>query len=224
MILILPVVGTCGTLELESGAIVNSSTDAQLTINGASSAWSNEDGTFNAGNSTVIFTNPDATMDGTTNFYNLTLNSGAAIILSTGSVTRIAGALSNNGILRAAFLPNTIEYNGTDQTIINPNGLTTGYYNLILSGSGTKTMPASALNIAGDFSLSGTVSTTAANAMTLSGNVTIGNGTTFSTGDYEHAIEGNFTNNGTFSSMAGCNLLLNGSVAQSIDGNNYNRL
>ncbi len=46
--------------------------------------------------------------------------------VTTGSVTRIAGTLTNNGILRAAYTPNTIEYNGTDQTVINPNGLSSG--------------------------------------------------------------------------------------------------
>ncbi len=214
----LPIISTCGTLELENGAILNASTDAQFTINGASGAWSSEDGTFNAGNSTVIFTDPDALIDGTTNFYNLTLNSGAAIVLSTGSVTRIAGALSNNGILRAAFLPNTIEYNGTDQTIINPNGLTPGYYNLILSGSGTKTMPSDGLSIIGDFSMAGSATTTAASDLAISGDFNLGTGTTFTTGSLDHLLRGNFTNNGNFIASVGDTIEFSGTGAQYIDG------
>ena len=215
---VLPSFSTCGTLELENGAILNAYADAQLTLNGASSAWSSEGGTFNAGNSTVIFTNPDATIDGTSNFYNLTVNSGAAIILSTGSVTRIAGSLTNNGILRAAFLPNTIEYNGADQTIINPNGLTPGYDNLILSGSGTKTMPSDCLNISGDFSMAGSANATAASNLDISGDFTLGTGTTFTTGSLDHLLGGNFTNNGIFIASVGDTIEFEGSDVQYIDG------
>ena len=78
---VLPPFTACGTITLKSGAILNSGTDSQLTLNGSSGVWSNEGGTFNAGNSTVIFTNPNATINGTTDFYNLTLNSGAAMII-----------------------------------------------------------------------------------------------------------------------------------------------
>ena len=104
-------------------------------------AHGSNNGIFNPGTSTVVFTNALATISGTTNFYNITLNSGAGLTLESGSIMRIAGTITNNGTLHAALNPNTIEYNGANQTIINPNGSIPGYYNLILSGSGTKTMP-----------------------------------------------------------------------------------
>lgn len=214
----LPAIGTCGTMTLENGSILNAETDAVLTLNGASGVWSNQGGIFNAGNSTVIITHADATLIGTTDFYNLTIDYDAALLLTTGSITRIAGVLSNNGILRAVFMPNTIEFNGADQTIINPNGMTAGYHNLILSGSGTKTLPATALNIYGNFSTSGTVTANASEAMTIAGNVTIGEGSQFVPGSFDHSIAGNIENNGSFNAATGSTISLIGTTAQSVTG------
>ena len=67
---------------------------------------------------------------------------------------RIAGAVTNNGVWRTVIGGNsTVEYNGGDQTVIIPNTSTNRYYNLILSGTGVKTLPATAMNIAGNFSV-----------------------------------------------------------------------
>jgi hypothetical protein len=214
----LPSTGTCGTLTLENGSILNAETDAILTLNGASGVWSNLGGIFNAGNSTVIITHADATFNGTTDFYNLTIDYDAALVPTTGSITRIAGVLSNNGILRAAFMPNTIEFNGANQTIINPNGMTAGYYHLILSGSGTKTLPGTALNIYGNFSNSGTVTANASEAMTIAGNVSIGESSQFVPGSFAHSIAGNIENNGSFNAATGSTISLIGTTAQSVTG------
>lgn len=214
----LPAFATCGTLTLEGGSILNSEPGAELTLNGTSGAWSNQGGIFNAGSSTVIITHADATLNGTTNFYNLSIDFDAALLLTTGSITRIAGVLSNNGILRAVFMQNTLEFNGADQAVINPNGMTAGYYHLILSGSGTKTLPASALNIYGNFSTSGTTSATASGTMTILGNATIGEGSGFAPGVFAHSFAGNFENNGIFNVSTGSTVLFNGSAAQSVTG------
>ena len=80
--------------------------------------------------------------------------------------------------------------------------LTPGYYNLILSGTGTKTLPSTGLNIAGDFSMAGSATTTAASNLNITGDFTLGTGTTFTTGVFEHEIGGNFTNNGTFKPLS----------------------
>jgi hypothetical protein len=131
---------------------------------------------------------------------------------------RIGGTMTNNGIWPAAGLTNaTIEYNGADQTVLNPNGVTPGYDNLILSGSGTKTMPGSALSMSGDFSMSGTTSTTAGAAINTAGSFTVGANTTFITGAYTHTIGGDFSNSGTFTAT-GSTITLNGTVAQAIGG------
>jgi hypothetical protein len=207
-----------GRLTLESGGILNSADSSVVTISGSSGAWSNDGGTFYAGTSTVVFTNPIATVSGVTDFYNVTIDSGAGLTMGSGSIMRIGGTMTNDGIWPAAGLTNaTIEYNGADQTVLNPNGVTPGYDNLILSGSGTKTMPGAALSIGGNFSMSGTASTTAGAAMSIAGSFTVGSGATFTTGAYTHTIGGDFSNSGTFTAT-GSTITLNGTAAQAIGG------
>jgi hypothetical protein len=215
---ILPSFTEIKSLRMEANAILNSGLDAELTINGSGGAWSNFGGTFNHSSSNVIFTNADATMSGTTNFYNVTIVDAGGLIPASDNIMRIANALTleGTGVLRAAFLNNTIEYNGANQTVINPNGLTPGYYNLILSGSGTKTMPITALSILDNLSLSGSASVTAAADITVGGNATFGLGTTFNLGSYNHSFAGNITNNGGTIAPATSTLTLNGSVQQTI--------
>ncbi len=218
---ILPIspAATVKTISINNGGILDGNTSTTLTIVGSTGAWFNI-GTFNAGTSTVKFTNANATMADPTNFYNVTIANGAALTPQTDNFMRISGALTleGTGILRAALLPNTIEFNGADQTIINPNGLTTGYYNLILSGSGTKTLPATALSIAGDFTTSGTSSTTAIAEITVGGNFTIDTNATFNTGAFNHYIGGNFDNNGIFTTSSGNTITMNGNINQIILG------
>ncbi|MGB5032455.1 MAG: hypothetical protein WBO76_10095, partial [Saprospiraceae bacterium] len=91
---------------------------------GNNGAWNNL-GTFNANSGKVIFTNEGATISGTTNFYDVTIASGATLVVESGTIMRIAGTMTNNGIWRAALnADNTVEYNGTSQTVLNPNGHT----------------------------------------------------------------------------------------------------
>ncbi|MEI6346906.1 MAG: T9SS type A sorting domain-containing protein [Bacteroidota bacterium] len=214
---LLPDSAVLKTIIINVGGILDGGTSTLLTVTGSTGAWLNM-GSFNAGTSTVIFTHANATMADPTNFYNLTIATGAGLTPENGNVMRIAGTLTNNGTLRAALLPNTIEFNGTNQTIINPNGLTQGYYNLILSGNGFKTLPATNLSIAGDFTLSDSVSTSAASSLTVNGNFAIGVGTSFETGVYNHLISGNFDNNGTFTATSGGTITMNGASAQTIFG------
>ena len=219
---------TVKTIRIMANGLLEGSTSTTLTVAGNVGAWLNE-GNFNAGTSTVRFTNANATMADPTNFFNLTVADGASLTPGTNNIMRIAGALTleGTGILRAALLPNTIEFNGTNQTIINPNGLTPGYYNLILSGSGTKTMPGTALNIADDFILTGTATATAASALTIGGELEIQAGATFATGAYDHTVAGHFDNSGTFTATTGTTITLNGTAMQNIYGGsviNFERL
>ncbi|MGB4848502.1 MAG: hypothetical protein WBP41_11320, partial [Saprospiraceae bacterium] len=207
------------SMTIQSGGIVNALAASMITLKGGAGAWSNTGGTFNASTSTVIFTNAAATISGITNFFNVTIDPTAALINQTGSITRIAGAMINNGTWKAALNPdNTVEYNGVNQTVLNPNGTTPGYYNLILSGSGTKTMPGTAMSIAGDFSMAGTASATALAALTIKGGLILGSGTTFITGALSHAIGGNFTNNGATFNATGSTITFNGLISQTIGG------
>ncbi len=224
----LPSSTTIGSITIQAGGILNGGTSTALTLDGGTGAWDNM-GTFNAGTSTVIFTNSAATMSDPTNFYNVTISDGASLTLGTDNTIRIEGilSLSSTGILNAASNHNTVEYNGADQTVVSPNGSTAGYHNLILSGTGTKTMPVTALSVFGDLSTAGSASVTALSALTIAGNVKIGAGSTFITGSYTHAIGGNFDNDGTFTSGSGNTIAMNGALAQTITGSqpsNFDKL
>ncbi|MCX6163832.1 MAG: T9SS type A sorting domain-containing protein [Ignavibacteriae bacterium] len=215
----LPGIAEIKSLTIEAGGILNSDVVSQLTINGGNESWSNAGGVFNAGTSTVIFTNAAITISGVTDFFNLTINSGAGLTMGDGSTLRIGGTLTNNGTWNVATLMhNVVEYNGGNQTVLNPNGLTSGYHSLILSGNGTKTMPGTALNLDDDFFVSGTTTVTAAAPLTIAGDVTIGNGSSFITGNYDHSIGGSIDNNGNFTASTGYTITMNGSSAQSVLG------
>jgi hypothetical protein len=196
-----------GRLTLQSGAILNGSAGSVVTVSGAGGAWSNNGGTFNASTGEVIFTNAAATISGATNFYDVTINPGADVTMGSGGTMRIGGTMTNNGTWRAAQLSGTtVEYNGASQTVLNPNGATPGYDNLILSGSGTKTLPAANLDLRGDFTNNGITVGVALNTITLKGSTgaqTIG-GTTATT-----------FNNLTIDNSAGATI---SSVSPTIDG------
>jgi autotransporter-associated beta strand protein len=217
----LPASTSLGSITIQSGGILNAPAGTPvLTISGGAGAWNNS-GTFNPANSTVVFTSAAATMSGTTNFYNLTVNDGATLSPGTNCIMRIAGtiSLSSTGILNAIGNHNSIDYNGSDQTVINPNGSTTGYYNLTLSGSGTKTMPSSMMTVSGDLTTSGTASATAGNVLIIAGNVLLGAGTTFDPSTFTHTVSGNWTNNGaTFLPTAGTIIFNSTTIDQVING------
>ncbi|MBM2824991.1 MAG: hypothetical protein HW402_655 [Dehalococcoidales bacterium] len=209
---------TAGRLTINSGGILNAPASSNFTLSGGSGAWMNS-GTFNASTGTVTFTSVNATVAGTTDFYNVTVNSSAELTLGSYTVMRIGGTITNNGMWHVNLLPTTtVEYNGGSQTVLNPNGETAGYRSLILSGSGTKTMPGTALTINDNFSMSGTPSATAGAAINTTGNFTVGSGTSFTTGANSHAIGGDFSNSGTFTATSGGTVTFNGTAAQTISG------
>lgn len=215
---VLPSITDIKSLTINTGGVVNSVAAAQLTLQGTN-AWSNHGGTFNANTSNIIFNNAAATISGTTNFYNLTINSGKSLSMTEDCNIRIAGAMVNNGTWNTlASGLSFVEYNGASQTIVNPNGAIAGYSNLILSGSGTKTLSSALGNIYGNFSLADTVTSTAASALTIGGNVSIGQNATFNTGNFDHSIAGNFDDSGTFNAASGHTISLNGTSPQSILG------
>ncbi len=104
-----------GKLDIQAGGVLNAPANSQFTINGGAGAWINN-GTYNpgTGNSAVIFTSPDATIAGSTNFNNITVNSGAALRPLTNSYMRIAGIFTNNRSVFFGTIKNTVEYMGTN--------------------------------------------------------------------------------------------------------------
>jgi len=214
---VVPTVTQVKTILIEEGGILNAVALAQLTIDGVS-AWKNH-GIFNANTSTVVFNNTGSTISGITNFNNVTINTAKALFMTDGCIMRIAGAMVNNGTWNTVVSGFTfVEYNGAAQTIVNPNGSTPGYHNLILSGSGTKTMPALLNTIYGNLNLVNAVTATAASAFGVSGNLVIGAGATFGSGNFNHAVKGDFDNSGTFTAAAARTITLNGTAPQSILG------
>ncbi|NVO03092.1 MAG: T9SS type A sorting domain-containing protein, partial [Bacteroidetes bacterium] len=217
---ILPASTSIKTLTLSNGAILNGGTSTTLTVTGSSGAWYNDGGVFVPGTSTLVFTHTNATISGINSFNNLTINTGAALTTEPSSVTKIAGTMTNNGLWHTVVSgQTTVEYNGADQTIVVPNPATNRYCNLVLSGSGIKTLPSSAMTITCDLKISGTASAVGKANININGSLIIESGATFETGAFNHNIAGNLTNDGTFTATSGSTLTMCGSnSAQFIEG------
>jgi hypothetical protein len=141
-----------GSLNIDAGGILNAPTNSQFTINNGAGAWINN-GIYNpgAGTSTVIFTSADATIAGSTNFNNITINSGATLRPLTDNVMQIAGTFTLNGSFSSGAIENTVIYSGTNQTVVNPNTGLLAYHNLIINGTGA--IFPSSLNITDNLTL-----------------------------------------------------------------------
>jgi hypothetical protein len=98
----------------------------------------------------------------------------------TGGVTQGATGTLNIGgtsgitTLTATNSGNTVNYTGAAQTVHTGN-----YFHLTLSGSGAKTLQVGTTTIGGNLTLRGTATTATVGALTVTGNLDIGNGTTF---------------------------------------------
>jgi autotransporter-associated beta strand protein len=171
------------SITIENGAVLNGAPGTTLTIkggiqnNGGIGSWINQ-GTFNASTSEVIFdfvrgANAEtATISGATNFYSVRTTSGTFVEITSGAIVGIAGTLTNAGTIDAISSLNTVIYNGAgNQTIINPNGGITGYYNLTLSTTGTLSWPdPNNMNIRGNL-INNKSGLTIPGTITLNGNV-----------------------------------------------------
>lgn len=156
---------------------------------------------------------------GTLDLSSFTINrsaSGGTLTVSNGAFLKIGGTntFPTNYATHTLGATGTVEYNGTNQTVTVES-----YGHLTLSGSGTKTMPGSAMTIAGNFAMAGTASATAAQALTVNGNFTLGANTTFGAASYSHIVKGNLSNSGTFTASTST-FTLNGTSAQTIGGSN----
>ncbi|MDX6447047.1 MAG: hypothetical protein QOH71_4121 [Blastocatellia bacterium] len=156
---------------------------------------------------------------GTLDLSSFTMNrsaSGGTLSVSNGATLKIGGTntFPTNYVTHSLGATSTVEFGGAAQTVT-----TESYGHLTLSGSGIKTMPGSAITIAGNFSTAGTVSATAAQALTVNGNFTVGSGTTFGAASFSHVVKGNFSNSGTFNASTST-FTFNGASTQSIGGSN----
>jgi hypothetical protein len=187
-----------------------------ININNGNVSWNNA-GEFEAGTSKVYFKNADAAIAGSTDFYDVEIPATYKLSMIDGSRMGIENTLTVSGTFNTSFYGNTtVEYNGAAQTIVNPDN--NEYSTLILSGSGAKTLPGSLTKILADFEMDGTASTTGTVGLTIDGNMSIASGATFSTGAYDHVLDGNFENNGTFNASSGYSFTFNGNASQLIAG------
>lgn len=188
------------------------------------------------GNLTV--TCPAVCTNGTLDLSTFTADrtaAGGTLSVGAGATLSIAGTntFPANYSVHTLNATSIVNYAGAAQTVTAES-----YGNLILSGSGTKTMPAAAFTVATDFlmqgtatatsgntisvgrdfTMSGTATFTAGNALTVARDFTLGAGTTFNAGTSTHNVGRNFTNNGaTFSASTGA-FNFNGSSAEVIGG------
>jgi hypothetical protein len=139
-------------------------------------------GSLTASAGTATFTGT-STLSGTANLFNTTIN-GTSLQLSANSILGVAGALTlTAGTLNVSSAPNTVNFNGSGAQSIN--AIT--YSNLSFSTGGDKT---------------------AAGAVTVNNDITIGTGTTFISGTFTHSVYGNWINNGSFTAGSGTVQLL----------------
>jgi len=161
---------------------------------------------------------------GTFNLATFTANRSAAggtITVANGATLNIGGTNSfpANYNTHALGASSTVAYSGTNQTVRDETTTGLGYGNLVLSGSGTKTMPAVVQTVRGDFTMSGTATAVLNNDLTVGGNFNIGAGTSFDDGGALLNVAGNFTQDGTLTSTGV--VTLNGGV-QTISGSGAN--
>lgn len=158
------------------------------------------------GNTTVSGDAADTQVNvntGTLELGTYTLNratAGGSFTIASGATLRIGGTntFPANFTTKTLNANSTVEYYGTAQAVQSNT-----YGHLILSGSGVKTMPATAMTVAGNLTSAGTVSFTGGANINVSGDITIGVGTTFTGGNYTHTISGNWVRNGTFNHGGG---------------------
>lgn len=181
---------------------------------------------------------PVTCTSGTLDLSTFTANrtaAGGTLSVGAGATLRIGGTNSfpANYATHSLSATSIVNYAGTNQTVTAES-----YGTLILSGSGTKTMPGATfstaldflmqgtatatsgntISVGRDFTMSGTATFTAGNALSITRDMTLGAGTTFSAGSFTHNVGEDFINNGATFTAGTSTINLNGAAAQSIGG------
>jgi hypothetical protein len=156
-------------------------------------------GSFTATAGTATFTGTSS-FSGIANLYNIIIN-GTSLQLAANCKLGIANQLTiTAGILDVTTtLPNTVNFNSTGAQ--NVNSIT--YNNLILSNGNNKT---------------------AAGAITVNNDITIGTGTTFVSGGFTHTCYSNWINNGTFTAGSGTITFMGTATTNIIGATTFNIL
>ncbi|MDQ3111541.1 MAG: hypothetical protein M3R17_16765, partial [Bacteroidota bacterium] len=149
-----------------------------------------------------------------------TSTAGGFFVMAIGATLKIGGTNSFPANYSTVTIASnsTVNYYGNNQTVVNYS-----YGNLVFestSGTAVKTMPATAMIVAGNFTCqAGTgagVTFTAANSLTVNLNVVLGANTLFNGSTFSHTFKSGWTNNGTFNGntstvfLTGLNAVLSG--------------
>ncbi|MEI9921717.1 MAG: PKD-like domain-containing protein [Bacteroidota bacterium] len=189
-----------GLVTVEPGASwLNNTANSPVTFHGGIT----NNGTFTAGTGVYTFDTNNQVINGTLDIPNTTIT--GVTVTNTNGLT-VSTALSGSGgltqgtganltiggtstitTLTASAAGNTVTYNGTAQTVKGVD-----YVNLVLSGSSTKTLQATTANVAGNFTMIGSVTTATVTNLTIGGNLSIGNGT-FSAAGFSLLVSGTTT-------------------------------
>ena len=181
-----------GTLTSTDGVITMTGASKSITNNGTLNIWNLSatgsittassftiasyldvtSGTLTATAGTITFTGT-STLDGTANLFNVTIN-GTSLQLESDAILGIANLLTKTaGDLDViTTTPNTVVFNGSSNKTI----ATGTFHNLVFAGN----------------------TNTAGGAITINGDITINAATTFAASTFTHTLQGDWTNNGTF--------------------------
>jgi hypothetical protein len=214
-----------GLVTVNSNALWNEAVNEAITFQGGIT----NNGIFTANTGTHTFNTNSQSLTGTFSIPSIAVT-GAAVVLTNTNTLTVNTALAGSGRITqgsnatlniggtstitnmtATASGNTVNYTGASQTVKN-----VAYENLSLSGSGTDVLAVGTTAIAGNLTLSGTVSTSAVIGLTIGGSVNIGSGTTFTAGAFTHNVAGDWSNDGTFTGT-GSTINFNG-TAQNITG------
>lgn len=222
-------IGICGVYTPTAGVVTNTGS----TINFLGAAQNIPSSSYNnlviSGSGTKTVTG-NLLLDGNLNISAGTLDVGAFVAdrtspggvldLDPGATLRIGGTSTwpANFVTHNVACSSTVDYYGAAQTVADLN---TGanYGNLILSGSGFKTLLAGTTNICGDFSISGTATTTGVVNMVINGNLNIGASAGFTTDGFTYNLKSDINNAGTFNATSST-FIFDGPAAQQITGSN----
>jgi hypothetical protein len=214
---------------INSGGTLNNTANAPVSIAGDFANF----GTANLGTGNYTFSGNGFQLSGNISIANIIIsnnyfNAGTLTVTNSLSGT---GTLNNNaaGIinintssapstsnLNFTAVGNTVNYSlAGNQTLRN-----TTYHHLNLTNSGTKNLPAGTININGNLTISGTVSTQLVATTTIGGNLTLQNTSTFNTSTQNLTVNGNISNVAGSTLTWGSGIITLAGTTQSVSNGN----